>query len=277
MGQLQGFWIDKKTLKGKSANFSFTGIRSNSNLSLTLNDGRIITGSIKENNLTLDFPSKDGTISQIEFKPGTIEEYNQLVTDLTSRKNLILVYQQFISLLKDAKFRLKTLPNLDTTHKGGLEENYRKLLAKMESDYQKGNQAVQMTHNCIQRGIVEANVLSVIDNDYSWSITAKSNFRSNIEYVFESNIKKVKSDIAKANQNLVAIKSYGEDKNLNISSTQIDDLSKSFRVFSNTAEEQVKNAISKFKNVQEKIAKHNQEAQIIYEKSQKVFMFPAGC
>ena len=96
-------------------------------------------------------------------------------------------------------------------------------------------------------------------------------------YVFESNIKKVKSDIAKANQNLVAIKSYGEDKNLNISSTQIDDLSKSFRVFSNTAEEQVKNAISKFKNVQEKIAKHNQEAQIIYEKSQKVFMFPAGC
>lgn len=277
LGQLQGFWIDKKTFRGESANFSFTGIRNNSNLSLTLNDGQIITGSINGNNLTLGFPLKDGTIAQIEFKPGTIEEYNQLVADLTSKKNLTLVYQQFVSLLKDAKSRLKILPNLDTTHKGGLEENYRKLLAKMESDYQKGNQAVQMTYNCVQRGIVKANVLSVIDNDYSWAITAQSNFRSNIEYVFESNIKNVKGDIAKASQDLVAIKAYGKEKNPNISSTQIDNLSKYFKGFSNMADGQVKDAISKFNGVQEEIAKHNQKARIIYDKSQKVFMSSTGC
>lgn len=277
LGQIQGFWIDKKTFKGESANFSFTGIRNNSNLSLTLNDGRIITGSINGNNLTLDFPSKDGTIVQIEFKPGTIKEYNQLVSDLTSRKNLTLVYQQFVSLLNDAKSRLKTLPNLDTTHKGGLEESYRKLLAKMESDYQKGNQAVQMTYNCVQRGMVKSNVLSVIYNDYSWAITAQSNFRNKIEYVFEFNIKKVKGDIAKASQDLVAIKAYGKEKKPNISSTQIDNLSKYFKVFSNMADGQVKDAISKFSGVQEEIAKHNQEARIIYDKSQKVFMSSAGC
>lgn len=272
-GQLQNFWMNQETLKTESANYSFTGIRNNSSLSITLNDGQIITGSLHGNTLVLIFPLKDGTLASIKFKPGTIEAYNQQISDLNSKRNMTLAYQHFVLHLKDAKSRLKILPNLDTSHKGGFLERYESILMKMKSDYSEGKQIVQSTNNCFQREAVKSRVLSIINTDYSWSATAQFSFKNNIEDVFQSDIKKVRTDIDGAKKNLVAIESYAKSNNFNDPVLGKVDISKYFQEFSGLATNQVNDAASRFNGIREKIVFYKEEAKSVYDKSQKVFRF----
>ena len=111
-GQFEVLVLDEKTLKIQSSNLTFSGIQNRSGISLNLSDGRIITGSLHNDKLTLDFPSQDGMLEQVEFIPGTIEEYNQKASEITSKKNTISAYNHFVSLLNDVAIRLKALPNL---------------------------------------------------------------------------------------------------------------------------------------------------------------------
>lgn len=113
-----------KTFKSHSSNFSFSGIQDKSNISLNLSDGRIITGSFHGDKLFLAFPSQNGMLDQVEFKPGTVKEYNQKVALIRSKKYSILAYNHFVSMLNDVKTRLKALPKFDSPHPGGFLENY---------------------------------------------------------------------------------------------------------------------------------------------------------
>ena len=271
-GQLEFFALDLKTIKSQSSNFSFSGIQDKSNISLNLSDGRIITGSFHGDKLFLAFPSQNGMLDQVEFKPGTIKEYNLKVSLIRSKKYSILAYNHYVSLLNDAKTRLKALPNLDSPHQGGFLENYGNLLANMRAIYQKGDQAVQMTLNCYRRESIKSYTLSQISNGYSMANNAQSLYKSRIRDVFENDIKMVKSDLVGASQNLQVIQS---DRNIKgyIPALQKVDLQKYYQDFYRIANGQIEEAVSKFEGVKRKVALYDQEAKKIYDSSQQEFHF----
>ena len=271
-GQFEVLVLDEKTLKIQSSNLTFSGIQNRSGISLNLSDGRIITGSLHNDKLTLDFPSQDGMLEQVEFIPGTIEEYNQKVSEITSKKNTISAYNHFVSLLNDVAIRLKALPNFDTPHPSGLQERYGSIVAKMRSDYQKGAQAIQMTSNCFRRESIKSYTLTHISVGYTWANTAKTMYRNKIQDIFENDIKKIKMDLERASQEFLIIQNDRRSKNY-VPALQNIDLSKYFQEFTRKANGQVMDAVLKFKGVREKMALYDEEAKRIYDRSQQEFHF----
>ena len=271
-GQLEFFALDLKTIKSQSSNFSFSGIQDKSNISLNLSDGRIITGSFHGDRLFLAFPSQNGMLDQVEFKPGTVKEYNQKVAEILSKKFTILAYNRFVSSLNDAKTRLKALPNFDSPHPGGFLEKYGTLLIDMRAIYQKGDQAVQMTSNCFRRESIKSYTLSQLSNGYSMANNAQGLYRSRIRDVFENDVKKVKSDLAGASQDLQMIQSDRNSKAY-IPALQKVDLPRFYQDFSRIANGQIEDAVSKFEGVKRKMAFYDEEAKQIYDRSQQRFHF----
>lgn len=213
-------------------------------------------------------------VDRVEFHPGTVEEYNQNVANILSKKYTILAYHHFVAMLKDIKTRLKALPHFDSAHPGGLEDRYEAILANMRSAIQKGDRAVRRTSDCYRRETIKNYTLSQISSGYMMANTAHSLYGTRIRDVFEHDIQTVKSDLAGASRDLQVILGDSRSKR-DIPALQGIDLEKYFRDFARTANVQVESAVLKFGRVKRTMALYDAEAKKIYDNSQQEFQFQA--
>jgi hypothetical protein len=86
-GQLQQGTIDINTLAMTSENFSFTGVLNGGNISILLSNGATMTGTLSKNILTLLYPTSDGTMQTIVFKPGSVTDFNAAIGNFQNQKN----------------------------------------------------------------------------------------------------------------------------------------------------------------------------------------------
>jgi hypothetical protein len=83
VGQIQTLFVDNgKTVKIESNNRSFKGIQNGSSISITFDDGNVLTGTLKGNELSLVFPDSEGNLNSMVFKPSTVADYNSAVAKL---------------------------------------------------------------------------------------------------------------------------------------------------------------------------------------------------
>jgi len=95
-GQLQAAWITSHygysakwdawaaTLNVQSINRPFTGIRNGASITLHFLAGENWTGAIRGKTLELTVPLRDGRLSVLALKPGTVDGYNRAVSSLYS-------------------------------------------------------------------------------------------------------------------------------------------------------------------------------------------------
>ncbi|WP_442603621.1 hypothetical protein [Paenibacillus sp. KN14-4R] len=83
VGQVQTFHVIKdQSVKTDSKNDPFKGIRNGDSVSITLNDGKVLTGTLKNKELSLVFPDAQGNLNTNVYKPATVSEYNTAVSKL---------------------------------------------------------------------------------------------------------------------------------------------------------------------------------------------------
>lgn len=99
-GQMQIFDL-KRTGETDSSSYSFEGISDGDNLSLTFRDryltfleGRTITGTLKNDALTLVWPQRDGTLWTQTYRPASVADYNEAVRSLQEQASQIVAARQ---------------------------------------------------------------------------------------------------------------------------------------------------------------------------------------
>lgn len=99
-GQMQIFDL-KRTGETNSKSYSFDGISDGDKLSLTFRDryltfleGRTITGTLKDEALTLVWPQKDGTLWTQAYRLASVADYNDVVRNLQERASQIVAARQ---------------------------------------------------------------------------------------------------------------------------------------------------------------------------------------
>jgi len=85
-GQLQLAAVDSNTLAVSSENEPFNGVLNGADISITLSNGKTMTGTLNKNVLTLSYPANDGTMATIAFKPGSVTDFNQAVDGFQKQK-----------------------------------------------------------------------------------------------------------------------------------------------------------------------------------------------
>lgn len=94
-GQLQMFFtqINKDKRENDSSTHSFTGVIDKENISLNFTGsvwtdglgGNTWTGTLKDKNLTLIIPNKDGKLNTFVFQSATVEDYNSAVSNIQNK------------------------------------------------------------------------------------------------------------------------------------------------------------------------------------------------
>ncbi len=99
-GQMQIFDL-KRTGETDSKSYSFDGISDGDKVSLTFRDryltfleGRTITGTLKDDALTLVWPQRDGTLWTQTNRPASVADYNDAVRNLRERASQIVATRQ---------------------------------------------------------------------------------------------------------------------------------------------------------------------------------------
>ncbi|WP_136603814.1 hypothetical protein [Paenibacillus dokdonensis] len=83
VGQTQTLYVKSdQMVKTNSQNRPFKGIRNGNSVSLTFNDGNVLTGTLEGNELTLVFPDSEGNLNSMVFKPAKVADYNSAVSKL---------------------------------------------------------------------------------------------------------------------------------------------------------------------------------------------------
>lgn len=99
-GQMQIFDL-KRTGETDSRAYSFDGIYDGDKVSVTFRDkyftfleGRTITGTLKDEALTLVWPQRDGTLWTQTYRPASVADYNDTVHNLQERASQIVAARQ---------------------------------------------------------------------------------------------------------------------------------------------------------------------------------------
>lgn len=98
-GQLQLASVDNNTLAVNSENESFNGVLNGADISITLSNGKTMTGTLNKNVLTLSYPANVGTMGTIAFKPGSVTDFNQAVDGFQKQKKEKDASDALVSLL----------------------------------------------------------------------------------------------------------------------------------------------------------------------------------
>ncbi len=190
-GQLQAVYVTTaRPLDVQSINAPFTGVRSGTNLTITLGELGVsfsLTGTLTEGSLTLVGAGENGLLATIALKPGAVDDYNRAASAFTDRihgeraqaaseaaaANRLAAEQTAIadddhhlraalSTLTDAVNQLARDTSFDAVLK-----SYAAHWATMQNDYQKEQQDAAVTPlTCYQRSVVEYD-RSVVDYDLS--------------------------------------------------------------------------------------------------------------
>lgn len=132
-GQLQLASVDNNTLAVSSENESFNGVLNGTDISITLSNGKTMTGTLNKNVLTLSYPANDGTMATIAFKPGSVTDFNQAVDGFQKQKKEKDASDALVSLL--------VAINQDASRAAGVSfdddmDSFKSFLKGMQSYYQ---------------------------------------------------------------------------------------------------------------------------------------------
>ena len=170
-GQLQLASVDSNTLAVSSENESFNGVLNGADISITLSNGKTMSGTSNKNVLTLSYPANDGTMTTIAFKPGSVTDFNQAVDGFQKQKKE-----------KDASDALSSSfanINQDTSQAATINfdsnmASFKSDLKKMQSDYQK------LLSDASVRPLTSEQLAGTLESDLAGNL--ESDLAGNLEY-----------------------------------------------------------------------------------------------
>lgn len=182
-GQLQLASVDSNTLAVSSENESFNGVLNGADISITLSNGKTMSGTSNKNVLTLSYPANDGTMATIAFKPGSVTDFNQAVDGFQKQKKEKDASDALVSLL--------VAINQDASRAAGVNfdddmNSFESFLKGMQSYYQFLKSYVSeqpLTSGRLDVVSQQLNVLSLrLDNIKNFLDVASSFFSGSFEY-----------------------------------------------------------------------------------------------
>jgi hypothetical protein len=186
-GQLQ--IADLRDSKINSASNSFTGTQNGSDINITFTGsvwtdslgGMSWTGTLKDKVLSLVVPGNDGKLNTVQFRAGTVEDYNNAVTDIQNKLSDALNQAQAAKAeaqkVADQKSAAKALSDNLTYLKGSIAElanfkfdstikYYSKHLQEMQTDYKQLKADASVTpFDSSQLGTVQSD-LGTMESDW---------------------------------------------------------------------------------------------------------------
>ena len=99
-GQLQYFSLQKNG-ETNTGSLTFDGVSDGENISinfpdkyLTIAPGKTITGTLKDDSLTLFLPERGGTLSTLEFHSASVAEYNDVIRKFQEQAKVIVAARE---------------------------------------------------------------------------------------------------------------------------------------------------------------------------------------
>lgn len=221
--------------KVESQTHSFTGIMNASNISIKFSgslwtdslSGMTWTGTLVGDTLTLVFPAKDGTLQTITFKSGSINDYNQAISNLqgqSAAKTAVEAYQgKQEEVRKALNIALHNL-NEDTSSLSSLKfdsdiENINESLATMQEHFNKLKQDASLT----PLSNYQLNTVVKYDLETSMKYDLDTNMAYKINTALGYDIKQAQQLSAKVNDEISILQNcWGEYLKYNSPSSQFN-------------------------------------------------------